>query len=90
MIGLSLQKVPTEIIDLEPLGELGHGTCGHVVKMRHKKTDHVMAVKVSINHSLQQVYAWLVFIRIGKINTWKGGTVVKWQNPPPQSLVVTM
>ncbi|OWF39499.1 Dual specificity mitogen-activated protein kinase kinase 7 [Mizuhopecten yessoensis] len=39
------QKYPTEISDLEHLGELGHGTCGHVVKMRHKRTNHLMAVK---------------------------------------------
>ncbi|KRY14118.1 Dual specificity mitogen-activated protein kinase kinase 7, partial [Trichinella patagoniensis] len=31
--------------DLELLGELGHGTCGHVVKMRFRRTGHLMAVK---------------------------------------------
>lgn len=29
----------TEIKDLEDLGELGNGTSGHVVKMKHKQTD---------------------------------------------------
>ena len=29
-------KYPTPINDLEALGDLGNGTCGHVVKMRHK------------------------------------------------------
>ena len=42
------QKYATEMSDLEPLGELGHGTCGHVVKMRHKKTGAQMAVKVRV------------------------------------------
>ena len=44
---LYLQRTPVDINDLESLGELGHGTCGHVVKMRHRSTGHLMAVKVS-------------------------------------------
>ena len=48
MFSFILQKVATHIDDLESLGELGHGTCGHVVKMRHKRTGHLMAVKVNI------------------------------------------
>ncbi len=36
-----------DINDLESLGELGHGTCGHVVKMRHRPSNFLMAVKVS-------------------------------------------
>lgn len=36
----------TELRDLEDLGELGHGTSGHVFKMRHKPSNRVMAVKV--------------------------------------------
>lgn len=36
----------TEIKDLEDMGELGNGTSGHVVKMKHKLTDKVIAVKV--------------------------------------------
>lgn len=36
----------TSITDLEDLGELGNGTSGHVVKMKHKPTDTIMAVKV--------------------------------------------
>ncbi|XP_033764295.1 dual specificity mitogen-activated protein kinase kinase 7-like isoform X2 [Pecten maximus] len=45
ILTLDRQKYPTEISELEHLGELGHGTCGHVVKMRHKRTNHLMAVK---------------------------------------------
>lgn len=37
----------TEIKDLEDLGELGNGTSGHVVKMRHKQTGSIIAVKVN-------------------------------------------
>jgi len=40
------QKVVTEVSELEHIGELGHGSCGHVVKMRHRKTGVLMAVKV--------------------------------------------
>ena len=29
-------RYPTPIDDLEALGDLGNGTCGHVVKMKHK------------------------------------------------------
>ncbi|CAG7836292.1 unnamed protein product [Allacma fusca] len=35
----------TDISDLEHLGELGNGTCGHVVKMLHKPSNQVIAVK---------------------------------------------
>ncbi|KAL3872472.1 hypothetical protein ACJMK2_040395 [Sinanodonta woodiana] len=45
ILTLDGQKVPSDITDLEPLGELGHGTCGQVIKMRHKHTNHLMAVK---------------------------------------------
>jgi mitogen-activated protein kinase kinase 7 len=41
------QKYKTEIKDLEHQGELGNGTCGHVVKMRHKPSETVIAVKVT-------------------------------------------
>ena len=34
--------------DLSPICELGSGTCGHVIKMRHNPTGYVMAVKVRI------------------------------------------
>ena len=43
----NLQKVKADITELDPLGELGHGTCGYVIKMRHRKTNTLMAVKVS-------------------------------------------
>lgn len=36
----------TDIKDMEDLEELGNGTCGHVVKMRHKPSGNVIAVKV--------------------------------------------
>lgn len=39
------QRYQTEISDLIQLGELGNGTCGHVVKMLHKPSNKVIAVK---------------------------------------------
>lgn len=42
-----LQKYKTELKDLEHLGELGSGTCGHVVRMLHKPSNTEIAVKVS-------------------------------------------
>lgn len=45
----------TEIKDLDDLGELGNGTSGHVVKMMHKQTTKVIAVKVSIVFSLHNI-----------------------------------
>lgn len=47
---LNIDDVPykTEIKDLEHLGELGNGTSGHVVKMKHKQTGRIIAVKVSV------------------------------------------
>lgn len=46
---LNIDDVPykTDIKDLEHLGELGNGTSGHVVKMRHKETGRIIAVKVN-------------------------------------------
>lgn len=38
----------TDIKDLEDLGELGSGTSGHVEKMKHKPTNKIIAVKVSV------------------------------------------
>ncbi|XP_065200843.1 dual specificity mitogen-activated protein kinase kinase 7-like [Planococcus citri] len=38
-------KFQTDIKDLEHLGELGNGTCGHVVKMLHKPSNTIIAVK---------------------------------------------
>ncbi|KAJ8981593.1 hypothetical protein NQ317_011872 [Molorchus minor] len=35
----------TNIREMEDLEELGNGTCGHVVKMRHKPSGHIIAVK---------------------------------------------
>jgi mitogen-activated protein kinase kinase 7 len=40
-----LQKYQTEENDLEHLDDLGYGTCGHVVKMLHKPSRTVIAVK---------------------------------------------
>lgn len=36
----------TNVNDLEYLSELGNGTSGHVVKMRHKPSGAIIAVKV--------------------------------------------
>ena len=35
------RRIPAHIDDLELLGDLGNGTCGHVVKMRHKPSGQV-------------------------------------------------
>ncbi|KAL1138709.1 hypothetical protein AAG570_008771, partial [Ranatra chinensis] len=45
IICINGKKFPTEITDLEHLGELGNGTCGHVVRMLHKHSQSVIAVK---------------------------------------------
>ena len=34
------------LTDFEALNELGHGTCGQVIRMRHKHSRTMMAVKV--------------------------------------------
>lgn len=43
------EEYKTDIKDLEDLGELGNGTSGHVVKMRHTPTNKVIAVKVRLS-----------------------------------------
>ncbi|XP_012287215.1 dual specificity mitogen-activated protein kinase kinase 7 [Orussus abietinus] len=45
ILNIDGQKYQTDMKDLEHLGELGNGTCGHVVKMRHKPSGVVIAVK---------------------------------------------
>ncbi|XP_017475096.1 PREDICTED: dual specificity mitogen-activated protein kinase kinase hemipterous-like [Rhagoletis zephyria] len=39
------QKYPSKMSDLEHLSDLGNGTSGNVVKMRHKPTGTILAVK---------------------------------------------
>ncbi|XP_023713863.1 dual specificity mitogen-activated protein kinase kinase 7 isoform X2 [Cryptotermes secundus] len=45
ILSINGKKYKTEIKDLEHQGELGNGTCGHVVKMLHKPSQTVIAVK---------------------------------------------
>ncbi|XP_051166894.1 dual specificity mitogen-activated protein kinase kinase 7-like [Leptopilina boulardi] len=45
ILNINGQKYQTEMKDLEHLGELGNGTCGHVVRMKHKPSGVVIAVK---------------------------------------------
>ncbi|XP_070165430.1 dual specificity mitogen-activated protein kinase kinase hemipterous isoform X1 [Polyergus mexicanus] len=45
ILNINGQRYQTEMKDLEHLGELGNGTCGHVVKMRHKPSGMEIAVK---------------------------------------------
>jgi hypothetical protein len=44
--------IRTTMDDLEKLCELGSGTCGRVVKMRHKANGRIIAVKVFYNYFL--------------------------------------
>lgn len=45
ILSINGQKYQTDMKDLEHLGELGNGTCGHVVKMKHRPSGVVIAVK---------------------------------------------
>lgn len=45
ILNINGQRYQTDMKDLEHLGELGNGTCGHVVKMKHKPSGVVIAVK---------------------------------------------
>ena len=45
LVGANGSRLRCTIDDLDLLGDLGNGTCGHVVKMRHKQTGKVIAVK---------------------------------------------
>lgn len=45
ILNINGEDVKVDKEDLEDLGEIGFGTCGHVYKMRHKATGTVMAVK---------------------------------------------
>lgn len=45
ILTVDMKEYPSDIKDLEDMGELGNGTSGHVVKMRHKLTDTIIAVK---------------------------------------------
>lgn len=47
ILNINDEQHQTDSSDLIDMGELGSGTSGHVVKMRHKKTDTIIAVKVS-------------------------------------------
>lgn len=45
VLSIDGKKYKTPISDLEALGDLGNGTCGHVVKMKHKETGKIIACK---------------------------------------------
>ena len=45
MLTIDGKKYATPIESLIALGDLGNGTCGHVVKMRHRSTGQEIAVK---------------------------------------------
>jgi len=45
VLSIDGKRYPTPIGDLEALGDLGNGTCGHVVKMRHKESGKIIACK---------------------------------------------
>lgn len=45
VLNIDGKRYPTPIGDLEALGDLGNGTCGHVVKMRHKESGKIIACK---------------------------------------------
>nr|CAD7207181.1 unnamed protein product [Timema douglasi] len=45
ILNINQKRYQTDIKDLEDLGELGNGTCGHVVKMLHRPSGIVIAVK---------------------------------------------
>lgn len=50
----------TDVTDMEDIGELGSGTCGQVVKMRHRPSGAIIAVKVS---------SYIICLTIKFINT---------------------
>lgn len=45
ILNINNRRYQTEMKDLDHLGELGNGTCGQVVKMLHKPSQTVIAVK---------------------------------------------
>ena len=45
VLNIDGKRYKTPIADLEALGDLGNGTCGHVVKMRHKESGKIIACK---------------------------------------------
>ncbi|XP_055632258.1 dual specificity mitogen-activated protein kinase kinase hemipterous-like [Toxorhynchites rutilus septentrionalis] len=45
MLKINDQTYKTTLTDMQDLGELGSGTSGHVVKMRHKPSGAIIAVK---------------------------------------------
>jgi mitogen-activated protein kinase kinase 7 len=46
IITINGQQYHTKSSELEDLDELGNGTSGHVVRMRHKPSNAIIAVKV--------------------------------------------
>ena len=45
LLQINGKQYSTRIDDLDLIGDLGNGTCGHVVEMRHKESGAVIAVK---------------------------------------------
>lgn len=51
----------TNVNDLEYLSELGNGTSGHVVKMKHKPSGAIIAVKVRVSFLNKIRVLWLYY-----------------------------
>lgn len=62
-------KYTTKMSDMEHLGELGNGTCGHVVKMRHKLSGAIIAVKVRYFY-IQHLFLLITFIIVANEEIW--------------------
>lgn len=52
-------KYKTDPKDLIDLGDLGNGTSGHVVKMRHRATGTIIAVKVRVFFKVIILLYWV-------------------------------
>ena len=85
------RRIPAHIDDLELLGDLGNGTCGHVVKMRHKPSGQVRQIIFILSqnkfydiwnyvyvHSNKSIYE--IFFRSGDSGKTNAPNWKSWRN----------
>lgn len=63
LITINNVSYQTEIKDLDYIGDLGHGTSGSVVKMNHKATNTVIAVKVNFTRHQGSLFRFKNLLR---------------------------
>lgn len=71
-ITINRETYKTDIKDMEELEELGNGTCGHVIKMKHKPSGEIIAVKVCLSGGAERFLSRCFLAANAKVWEYRG------------------